>query len=238
MSLPFFYVDSGLIEGTQIEPSEETARHIVQVLRMRDGEKIVITNGRGLAAGCTITSATKRNCTLAVGVVTTTPPFAHQVTIAISLLKNASRFEWFLEKAAETGINRIVPLLCSRTEKQHFRKDRAESILVSALQQSQQSWLTEIQEPVDFRKFFGLLPEGKKYIAHCMDQEKVSLAGAVRPDDKHSIILIGPEGDFTAEEVSLALEQGYKPVALGETRLRTETAGLVAAVLLRQTVTK
>ena len=234
MSLPFFFADLSLTEGSLIEPAEETAKHVVQVLRMRQGEQLILTNGRGQSAICTISSTSKKSCSLKVGMVETAAPFSHHITIAISLLKNASRFEWFLEKAAENGINRIVPLLCDRTEKQYFRKDRAQSILISAMQQSQQSWLTEIQDPIDIKKYLLLPQEGRKYIAHCLEQEKQSLAQAIPADIQRSILLIGPEGDFSPEEIELALIHSYIPVSLGHTRLRTETAGLAGAILLRQ----
>ena len=234
MSLPFFFADLGLNEGSLIEPGEETAKHIVQVLRMGAGERMILTNGRGLAAECTITSVSKRSCTLKVGVVTNSAPSAHHITIAISLLKNSARFEWFLEKAAENGINKIIPLICARTEKQRFRKDRAEAILISAMQQSQQSWITEVSDPIDLKKYLASPHEGMKYIAHCDDQERHSLAQSIDANTTHSTILIGPEGDFTVEEIALAFQNGFTPVTLGDTRLRTETAGLVAAILLRQ----
>ena len=234
MSLPFFYADGKLKEGSVIEPPEDTARHIVQVLRMREGEALIITDGRGDSARCEISTVSKKNCTLKVGAVISKPPFKHHITVAISLLKNAGRFEWFLEKAAENGINQIIPLLCERTEKQRFRKDRADSILISALQQSQQSWLTEINEPIDLKLFLHRQQDGRKYIAHCLEHDKNPLSRTINEDDSRSIILIGPEGDFSPDEIDMALVQGYKPVSLGETRLRTETAGLAAAILLKQ----
>ncbi|MEI2748632.1 MAG: RsmE family RNA methyltransferase [Ferruginibacter sp.] len=155
-------------------------------------------------------------------------------TIAISLVKNASRFEWFLEKATENGIAAIIPLICSRTEKQHFRTDRMKNILISAMLQSQQVWLPEMHEPQSFLTYISTETASQKFIAHCEpDKEKIALSKIY----KHGLptsILIGPEGDFTAAEIKSALDAGFVPVALGETRLRTETAGLAAAVLLQQ----
>lgn len=229
MSLPFFYVDTILTEGSVISPPEDTARHVVQVLRMREGEQMIITNGRGEAALCTITATAKKSCTLQAGTVTLTPERKRKLTIAISLLKNASRFEWFLEKAAELGVDRIIPLQCARTEKQHFRMDRAKTILISALQQSQQAWLTEITAVTSFESFLQQTFPGKSFIAHCEPSEKQALTGAGLDA---AIILIGPEGDFTPSEIDAAIKKGFIPVTLGETRLRTETAGIAAAVML------
>lgn len=229
MDFPFFYVDTILEEGSAITPPEDTARHMVQVLRMREGEQLIITNGQGRSALCTIQSTSKKSCTVTVGQVTVTPDRNRNITIAISLLKNANRFEWFLEKVAELGVSRVVPLQCTRTEKQHFRKDRAQNILVSALQQSQQSWLTEITEPISFDAFLQQSVSGSAFIAHCEPSEKQVLTGAGLAA---ATILIGPEGDFTPSEISAAIQKGFIPVSLGETRLRTETAGIVAAVKL------
>lgn len=229
MDAPFFFIDSILEEGADITPPEDTARHIVQVLRMREGESLIITNGRGCSAQCKIFSVSKKYCTISVGEVTITPIRKRKVTIAISLLKNANRFEWFLEKAAELGVDRVVPLQCTRTEKQHFRKDRAKTILVSALQQSQQAWLTEITELTPFDAFIQQPVTGNAFIAHCEPSEKQELSGKGL---ELATILIGPEGDFTPSEIDAAISKGFIPVSLGDTRLRTETAGIVAGVKL------
>jgi 16S rRNA (uracil1498-N3)-methyltransferase len=229
MDFPFFYVDTILEEGAVITPPEETSRHIMQVLRMREGEQLIITNGHGRSAVCIIQSTSKKSCTILVGEVTVWPNRKQQITIAISLLKNANRFEWFLEKVAELGVSRVVPLQCARTEKQHFRIDRAKTILVSALQQSQQAWLTEITEPASLDAFLQQSFTGSVFIAHCEPSEKQVLSGAGL---SAATILIGPEGDFTQSEINAAIQKGFIPVTLGDTRLRTETAGIVAAVKL------
>jgi 16S rRNA (uracil1498-N3)-methyltransferase len=154
----------------------------------------------------------------------------NEVIIAISPLKNAARFEWFLEKAAELGIRRVVPLICSRTERQHFRGERWRSILVSAMLQSRQSWVTELTEPVAFDAFIRSAKASSLFVAHCIPGEKEPLQFLAWTGS--ALILIGPEGDFTDAEVAQALDSGYRAVSLGDTRLRTETAGITAAVLL------
>ena len=161
-----------------------------------------------------------------------------RVSIAISLLKNANRFEWFLEKATEIGVSEIIPLICERTEKEKFRFDRMQGIVISAMLQSQQVWLPLLHEPVIFENVEIWIPKTigsgncTNYIAHCMEGNKSMISHSHISTSSHSLICIGPEGDFTAQEIDLALQHNFTPVTLGETRLRTETAGLVAATLL------
>jgi len=153
-------------------------------------------------------------------------------------LKNTSRFEWFLEKATEIGVSEIIPLICERTEKQKFRHDRVKGICVSAILQSQQTWLPVLHEPIKYVEDINSTKEKRelqKFIAHCDDQTGKRNLSTLKPLS-HSTILIGPEGDFTKDEIQFALENEFIPVSLGETRLRTETAGVVASVLLSQQV--
>jgi 16S rRNA (uracil1498-N3)-methyltransferase len=152
--------------------------------------------------------------------------------IAISLIKNRDRFEWFLEKATEIGVTAIIPLICERTEKEKFRFDRMQGICISAMLQSQQVWLPVLHEPIPFKQVIEEAKQEQKFIAHCMPGEKGNLAGLVNKELSSRIILIGPEGDFTREEADLAIQYQFSPVALGETRLRSETAGVVAATIL------
>ncbi len=236
MGLPFFYAPGLTHDSVSPELDEETMRHIAQVLRMKAGDELKLTNGLGLTARASVATVSKKNCTVSVIDVEQTMPVQHRITIAISPLKNPSRFEWFLEKSAESGVAKVVPLICSRTEKQHIKKERWNSILVSAMLQSQQSWLTELGDAEAFIKFISGRTETQRYIAHCMEGEKPELQQLVEKHHQSSLILIGPEGDFTPEEVELAVDAGYQPVSLGSTRLRTETAGITAAVLLTHAV--
>jgi 16S rRNA (uracil1498-N3)-methyltransferase len=153
-----------------------------------------------------------------------------KVSIAISLLKNTNRLEWFLEKATEMGISEIIPLLCQRTEKQQFRFDRMNQILISAMLQSQQTWLPVLQQPTKIEEVIAKAVDTQKLIAHCEETNKQQILQLAIT--KEVQILIGPEGDFTTTEINLALHKGYLPVSLGDSRLRTETAGVVAAALL------
>ncbi len=231
MALPFFYIESFESSVKAIELDEDTSRHIVQVLRMKEGEKLNLTDGKGNLIEAEISDAHKKHCTIRVINSQFTIYNSRKITIAISLLKNTSRFEWFLEKATEIGINEIIPLICERTEKQKFRQDRMKQICISAMLQSQQCWLPELSEPKQFNHLtIQQFNHPQKFIAHCDEGNKQQLNN--QTIQQSTIILIGPEGDFSQKEISEALENGFVPVSLGETRLRTETAGIVAAVLL------
>lgn len=232
MPVPFFYYAHYQKGQQQITLDEDTSKHIVQVLRMVNGEAVNLTDGKGHLLECSITEAHKKHCTVAVNTTGFTAAPLRQIHIAIGLLKNANRWEWFLEKATEIGVSHITPLLTKRTEKDKFRYDRMQTICISAMLQSQQVWLPVLQEPVVYDKFITAHKSGLQLIAHCEEgQERQQLAAMFIPDGE-TTLLIGPEGDFTVEEIALALEQQYKAVSLGATRLRTETAGIVGAALL------
>ena len=219
---------------------EETSKHVVQVLRMKEGAMLNLTDGKGHLLTAEVTVAHKNHCTVLVRNVEHEARPARQIIIAISLLKNTNRFEWFLEKAAELGVSAIIPLRCERTEKEKFRYDRLKNILVSAMLQSQQVWLPKLYEPKEFRHIKTWLPEDfesdnwNNFIAHCLPDDKQPLSQVAISAPEHSLICIGPEGDFTPQEIQLALGLDFVPVSLGNTRLRTETAGIVAATLLTQ----
>ncbi len=236
MALPFFYIDSFDASQQLLTLNEETSKHVVQVLRMQVGEQLNLTDGKGSLLTAQITDAHKKHCVVKVQATSFTPQTPHKITIAVSLVKNASRFEWFLEKATEIGITEIIPLLCDRTERQHFRYDRMKGILVSAMLQSQQTWMPVLHEPMKFEEALRLTPpsdELLKLIAHCDETERTPFSNFQIEQFPNCIILIGPEGDFTSAEIETAIAEGYKPVMLGETRLRTETAAVVAATLLK-----
>jgi 16S rRNA (uracil1498-N3)-methyltransferase len=231
MELPFFYLADIPADAAALILPEETSKHIVSVLRMQEGEELQLTNGLGTIVRASIQKAHKRNCVLHAIDLKQTADSRKPVTVAISLLKNPGRFEWMLEKVTEIGVKSVIPLLSQRTERQHFRTDRMKSIMVSAMLQSQQSWLTELSEPVSFTEVIKSGEYKNKYIAHCLPEQRTSLRQEAY-QSVTSIILIGPEGDFSPLEITAALEYGYKPVTLGDTRLRTETAGVIAATLL------
>jgi 16S rRNA (uracil1498-N3)-methyltransferase len=234
MSLPFFYIESYDASAKTIVLDEDTSRHIVQVLRMQKGENLNLTDGKGNLINCEISDAHKKHCTVQIKSTSNQPPATRKVTIAISLLKNTSRFEWFLEKATEIGVNEIIPLICERTEKQKFRYDRMKGICISAMLQSQQVWLPGLSEPQRLnQQLIQQFNHQQKFIAHCEETNKQSLNHQLIDQSTNQLIIIGPEGDFSPDEINLAMENNFIPVSLGETRLRSETAGIVAATLLR-----
>jgi len=234
MAYPFFYIGDLDASSTIITLNEETSKHVVQVLRMKEGEELNLTDGKGNLLTAEITNAHKRNCAVRVKATSFKPQAVKKVSIAISLLKNANRFEWFLEKATEIGVAEIIPLICERTEKEKFRYDRMQGICISAMLQSQQCWLPMLHEPKQFEDVqIWKCADGSNFIAHCIEDNKLALSNQLIGQSSNQLIAIGPEGDFTSQEIDLALQNDFIPVSLGETRLRTETAGVVAAALLQ-----
>lgn len=229
MALPYFYEPGITREKTTFTLSEETGKHCVKVLRMETGEQLNLTDGRGNLFTATILSPGKKHTEVKIESHVFTPRAARKIMIAISLLKNSSRFEWFLEKATEIGVSEIFPLICHRTERQHFRFDRMNNILIAAMLQSQQTWLPVLHEPVPFEAALKI-DHQQKFIAHCDEQQKQELKEC--SVSGNAAILIGPEGDFSPEEINSALQNNFQPVSLGQNRLRAETAGVVAATLL------
>jgi 16S rRNA (uracil1498-N3)-methyltransferase len=225
---PLFFIET--INYGLVHLDEDTSKHMINVLRMQKGEEVLLTDGKGRQAKAAIIDDNRKRCVVQVSSIQQEEERQPKVSIAISIVKNASRIEWFLEKATEIGVSEIIPLLCDRTEKEKFRYDRMKGILISAMLQSQQAWLPKLQEPTAFDHVVRSATQPQKFIAHCLPEQKQQLSSLIT--HHASLILIGPEGDFTPKEIGLALENGFAPVALGNTRLRTETAGLVAATLL------
>ena len=231
MASPYFF-EKDIPDADEFELSESSSKHISQVLRMKKGADIILTNGKGYTLNAVIVNPDKKRTRIKITSKEFTEIARPETCIAISLIKNNNRFEWFTEKATELGISRIVPLVCHRTEKSHFKKERITSILVSAMLQSQQSWLPELSEVISFDAIVKNANFEQKFIAHCLPEQKNPLKNVVI-SNASKIVLIGPEGDFTTAEVAAALENNFLPVSLGETRLRTETAGIVSAVMIK-----
>ncbi len=233
MNLPYFYISQYDDTQKDFVLEEITSRHVVQVLRMKVGEQLNLTDGKGNLLTCSILDDNKKHCRVEVKEKKFKEQSARKVSVAISLVKNTNRFEWFLEKATEIGVTAIIPLICSRTEKQHFRQERLQGILISAMLQSQQTWLPVLHAPTKFNDVIKQSTQQQKMIAHCEDEKsKTQLAQQPLNPSTAKLILIGPEGDFTTGEIEQALQNNFIAVALGNTRLRTETAGVVAAALL------
>lgn len=233
IALPLFFQEHVPIDtGELFHLNEEASKHIIQVLRMVKGQQIQLTNGKGVLVRVEIVDSNKKKCGVTILSSQQIAKSERKVIIGISLIKNTHRFEWFLEKATELGVACIVPLICHRTEKQHFRYERMRGILISAMLQSKQVWLPELKEPTPFVSFLNTNPGVSKYLAHCMaESDKIKISSL--PKNDSCVLAIGPEGDFTAEEVQLAKQADFISVSLGDTRLRTETAGVAAAVWLQ-----
>ncbi len=204
------------------------SRHIVRVLRKKQDDILHITNGKGFLFDAKITIASDKKCLAEIITHQEKPkPWNYHLHIAIAPTKNNDRIEWFLEKATEIGIDEITPIICQNSERRVVKLERFEKIIQSAMKQSLKFTLPKLNAPVKFNDFINQKFEGKTFIAHCENEEKSSLKSAINPSEK-ATVLIGPEGDFSTEEIKIALEKNYKPISLGKSRLRTETAALVA----------
>ena len=229
---PFFYIPH-LPDVTVLELDADTSHHIAQVLRMRIGEALQLTDGLGNKALGHLAAVSKKACTVHLEQRTVTNRIGRSVRMAVAPVKNNSRYEWFIEKATELGVSDIHPLICERTEKQHLRPDRLRQVSIAAMLQSQQVWLPNLHEPTPIASLIRSWEvEGlQRLIAHCNDAERKSISAIQLMQSVG--ILIGPEGDFTPGEIHTAREAGFVAVQLGGTRLRTETAGVVGAAWLR-----
>jgi 16S rRNA (uracil1498-N3)-methyltransferase len=230
IELPIFLEETVSPANPLWQLSDATAKHCIQVLRMHKGEKFIVTNGKGLNGVACLQEINKKQAFAVLEQCNQMPPKSTKRCIAISPLKNSSRMEWFVEKATELGIEIIQLLHCHRTEKQQVRLDRLQQIAISAMLQSKQFYLPEIIPSIAFQSFVQSAKYQNMLIAHCNEGEKKPLNEYIKLGD--ACLLIGPEGDFTAQEVMLAQEAGFEAVSLGITRLRTETAGIVGASLL------
>lgn len=209
----------------------EESKHVVKVLRKNIDDILYFTDGIGNLYQAKITSAdTKRCCMQIIAKEQKTKQQDYFLHIAISPTKNMDRFEWFLEKATEIGIDEITPIICEHSERKKINTERCERILISAMKQSLKFHLPKLNEAICLTSFLKQNIEGNKYIAHCEDGEKIELRNEEKVEN--STILIGPEGDFSPIEIKLALQCGYKAVSLGSSRLRTETAGIVAVNII------
>jgi 16S rRNA (uracil1498-N3)-methyltransferase len=232
MAVPYFYEPLIVSSTNAYTLSEETSKHCVQVLRMKEGDRIDLTNGIGQIFEATITVAHKKNTQVQISAERTEAAPNQKIILGISLLKNAVRLEWLFEKATEMGVHTIVPLLCERTIHERFKIERMQNILQSAMIQSQQAWLPVLSSPMDFNSFLKNYKASQKLIAHCEPTEKTSIKNIKSEDD--CILLIGPEGDFSPNEIDQAISNQYQAISLGPTRLRTETAGLFALSVLKK----
>jgi len=224
--MQLFYIPD--ITGNSVTFDEIESKHAVKVLRMSEGERLQIVDGKGDFYEAEISEAHPKKCRLSI--LKVQKDFGirdYRVHIAIAPTKKSVRFEWFLEKATEIGIDEITPLLTQHAERKAIKHDRLEKILVAAMKQSQKAYLPKLNELVSFSNFINHITVNDKFIAHCYKGEKAHLKNTIKKGSD-VLILIGPEGDFSPEEVALATQNGFTEISLGASRLRTETAGVVA----------
>ena len=206
---------------------KEESKHVIKVLRKKDTDILFVTNGLGLLFKTEITLASDNKCTVQILSFekAETPKF--YLHLAVAPTKMNDRFEWFLEKATEIGIHEITPIICDRSERKVINIDRFDKILLAAMKQSNVLFLPKLNGAMTFKEFVKLGNKGLQFIAHCEETDKKTLKSVLKPNEDITL-LIGPEGDFSEKEIALALENNYIPISLGNTRLRTETAAIVA----------
>jgi 16S rRNA (uracil1498-N3)-methyltransferase len=232
--MQLFYNSEISIETKQITFDKIESKHIVRVLRKEENDILKITNGKGFLFDAKIRLASDKKCIADIISFEEKPkPWNYYLHIAIAPTKNNDRIEWFLEKATEIGIDEITPIICSNSERRVIKRERFEKILLAAMKQSLKFTLPKLNAPIKLNEFINQDFDGRVCIAHCESLEKNSeqeekklLKSIIEPSEK-TTILIGPEGDFSSEEIKKCMEKNMIPISLGESRLRTETAGLV-----------
>jgi 16S rRNA (uracil1498-N3)-methyltransferase len=226
--MQLFYNSEISTETTQITFDKIESKHIVRVLRKKESDILKITNGKGVLFDVKITVASDKKCLAEIINAEEKPkPWNYYLHVAIAPTKKIDRIEWFLEKATEIGIDEITPIICANSERKFVKIERFEKIIQSAMKQSLKCTLPKLNAPVKFNEFINQNFDGKVCIAHCEEQEKKLLKATINPLE-NTTILIGPEGDFSLEEIKKAFTKKMIPISLGESRLRTETAALVA----------
>ena len=213
--------------------AEEESKHCIRVLRMRVGDELHLTDGRGTMYRCKVVDDNAKRCT--VEVIESIPEYekmTYGLTMAVAPTKNIDRYEWFLEKATEVGITEIYPIECDHSERRQIKAERKEKVITSAVKQSLKAYHPVLHALTDVREVIKMDFDGEKYIAHCNDAlgERPYLGSLIKKGG-NNLILIGPEGDFSEEEITFAVQNGFKAISLGKERLRTETAAVVATVI-------
>lgn len=232
----YFYAPDA-VASTEL-PQEE-AGHALRVLRLGLGDELLLADGRGCFYRAIITAATGHRCTYRIEEsMPQEPAWMGHLHLAMAPTKLMDRTEWFAEKATEIGFDELTFLDCQFSERRVVKEERVDKILVSAMKQSHKAWKPTLNNMVRFREFITQEREGDKFICHCYDENDIE-DGGVKPflfdvirEGVPTTVLVGPEGDFSVEEVRLALQNGYKSVSLGRSRLRTETAALVAVHMM------
>lgn len=218
--------------ATTLELPQDEAAHAIRVLRLAEGSEVMLTDGKGSFYRAEIDMISGKRCYVRiVETITPDPLWRGHLHLAMAPTKNMDRIEWFAEKATEIGFDELTFLDCRFSERRVVKTERVEKILVSAMKQSLKPTLPMLNGMTPFDKFVSQPFEGQKFIAHCYEGEKEALLQALQPGE-NALVLIGPEGDFSPEEVQKAMAYGFRPITLGRSRLRTETAALVAVHMM------
>ena len=225
--MQLFYNHTLETASTEIRFTREESKHIAKVLRKKEGDVLHITNGKGELFIAEITFSNPSQCVAKINSRETQTKHPYRLHMAVAPTKMNDRYEWFLEKATEIGIDEITPIICDHSERKVIKPERFERILQSAMKQSLQYHLPKLHPAVSFSEFVQQQSQGQLLIAHCEEGQKELLKNIVEPKT-NTTILIGPEGDFSNKEVEIALKAGYTPITLGTNRLRTETAAISA----------
>ncbi len=223
-------------KATQHILSEEESKHACKVLRMQVGDALALVNGKGYYFETEIIDAHPKRCAVKITNEIKEEEPSYDIHVAIAPTKMNDRMEWFLEKATEIGIQEITPIICDRSERKVINHDRFEKIMQAAMKQSVQFYMPKLNEQQTFKQFLSKKDLGISYIAHCEEVEKQELKNILQPSEKITIV-IGPEGDFSVLEIQKAIENNFTPISLGNNRLRTETAALVACHTVRLLLT-
>lgn len=226
--MQLFYNPTITVKTNTFTFDKAESRHIVRVLRKQEGDQLHITNGNGVLFVAEVSVASDKKCLVnIISITEKKKAWGYYLHIAVAPTKLNERLEWFIEKAIEIGVDEITPIICKHSERKIIKLERFEKIALSAMKQSLKFHLPKINPAVSFKEFMTRNPNGELFIAHCEEQDKKSFKQEIKPNTDLTI-LIGPEGDFSTAEIQLALQNKYTPVSLGESRLRTETAALVA----------
>ena len=220
----------------QQEMPTEEAMHAMRVLRLKGGDELFLMDGEGCFFRARVTIAATHNCYYEIlETLPQEPQWQGRLHLAIAPTKMLDRIEWMLEKATEVGVNEVSFLNCAYSERKLLKLPRLEKIVISAVKQSRKAWKPKLHEMMPFKKFISAYTEGPRYIAHCYDEiPRSNLFEQLRHQESDdAMVLIGPEGDFSIEEVRQAVDAGFISVDLGRSRLRTETAGLTAVMMMQ-----
>lgn len=226
--MQLFYTPDIVNDNSQFTFNKEESKHIIKVLRKTENDTLQITNGKGYLFTAKISVANPKKCTVTVLNKTLEKPKPYKLHLAVAPTKMNDRYEWFLEKATEIGVDSITPIICDHSERKIIKPERFEKILQSAMKQSLSNYLPKLNQAQTFKNFIKQEFKGELFIAHCEETDRKSLKKELKAN-KEITILIGPEGDFSVKEIETAIQHKFIPVTLGNTRLRTETAAIVAS---------